>query len=475
MKVLNRLFHRQFYHPLNFERLSNFIPKSFNAWLIIGCFTLISAIGPFVGLAKLINYFFPVGAVLTGLFLYFRYPILYSGFVWWIWFLAAFLRRIVDWRSGFTDPSPILLTPFLVSLISVIGLLGTLPNSYRNRSYVFTFPFITILYAFLIGIVNFSIPISMLSWFEWVSPVVFGSFYFLNWRDYPIYSKHIQKVFLLYVLVSGIYGIYQYLVAPEWDRLWLISTNMLSIGRPEPLGIRVWSIMHSPGVFGPAMMAGLLLLFTNTNPLWIPAMAVGYLSFLLCLVRSSWIGWIVGAFSLVASLKPKLRFRFALIVIIGLTCVIPLITIEPFSSVILPRLQTFSNLSEDGSGQDRQDIYSETIGSAVTNFLGNGLNKSNGFDSGLLTMLLSLGWFGSIVYLGSIILILVQVGQSKYIGRDAFASAARSIVLGIAIQLIFGSSMLGLSGTILWSFAGLSLAAQRYYESQNLYNQVNST
>jgi hypothetical protein len=475
MKILARLFQQQSHHPVNFERLSKFIPKSFNAWLIIGCFALISAIGPFVGLAKLINYFFPIGAVLTGLFLYFRYPILYSGFVWWIWFLAAFLRRIVDWRSGFTDPSPILLTPFLVALISVIGLLRTLPNSHRNGSHVFTFPFISILYAFLIGIVNFSVLTSMLSGFEWVSPVVFGSFYFLNWRDYPIYSKHVQKVFLMYVLVSGIYGIYQYLVAPEWDRLWLISTKMLSVGQPEPLGIRVWSIMHSPGVFAPAMMAGLLLLFSNTNPLGIPAMAVGYLSFLLSLLRASWIGWIVGASSLVSSLKPKLQFRFVLIVLIGSICVIPLVTIEPFSTVILPRLETFSNLSEDGSGQDRQGIYAETIDAAASNFLGSGLNKINGFDSGFLTTILSLGWLGSIVYLGSIIIILVQVIQSKYIGRDAFASAAKAIVFGMAIQMFFGSSMLGLPGTILWSFAGLSLAAQRYYESQNTQNKVTST
>ena len=76
-------------------------------------------------------------------------------------------------------------------------------------------------------------------------------------------------------------------------------------GTPEPLGIRVFSTMNSPGPFANVLLAGLLILLTNENFSARPRLrAVGYLSFLLLsLVRSAWIGWFLGLLSLLSALK----------------------------------------------------------------------------------------------------------------------------------------------------------------------------
>ena len=60
------------------------------------------------------------------------------------------------------------------------------------------------------------------------------------------------------------------------------------------------------------MMAGLLLLFEGKGPLSFPAAAVGYLSFLLTMVRTMWGSWLVGLLALVTSLKLKLQMRLVI-------------------------------------------------------------------------------------------------------------------------------------------------------------------
>ena len=84
------------------------------AWTAILVFILLSGLLILVGAGTILNLAFPTGALIIAVFLYFRAPILYFGFLWWICFLSPLVRRLADYRSGFTDPSPILLTPFLL-------------------------------------------------------------------------------------------------------------------------------------------------------------------------------------------------------------------------------------------------------------------------------------------------------------------------------------------------------------------------
>lgn len=437
------------------------------AWMAILGFIIFSALCSLAGLGKILNLAFPAGAFAVAIFLYVRYPVLYIGFTWWIWFITPLIRRLADYRSGFTDPSPILLTPYLVILVTLATLWQHLPKTHREGGLPFVLTFAGVFYGFLVGLIQASPVTVTIAFLEWLTPVLFGFHLFVNWRDYPSYSRTIQLTFVWAVLLTGAYGIFQYLVAPDWDRFWLIKTEMASAGTPVPLGIRVWSTMSGPGVFAIFMMAGLLLLFTNQGALRLPASTVGYISFLLSLVRSAWVGWFMGFLALVTSLKAKLQRRLIISILVMAVFVIPLTKVEPFSEVINARLQSLSNAEKDGSAQARSALFTDNIDKALTNFQGDGIGTAGKFsDNALLTILFSLGWFGTIFYMGGMLLLLFELFQASEMSFDSFACTARAIAFGVFVQLIFGSVMLEGPGVVLWGFLSTGIAARKYHQHQ---------
>lgn len=417
---------------------------------------------------------YPAGALLVGLFLFRRYPVLYLGFAWWLAFLTPFVRRLIDVQSGWVDPSPVLLAPFLVMMLTGLTFVQHLPRYLRQDGLPFILSAAGVLYGLLVGLVKYPPTAVVVPLLNWLAPILFGFHLFVNWRSYPAYRQNLGRVFLWGVLVTGAYGVVQYLVAPEWDRFWLINSKSIAFGTPEPLGMRVFSTMNSPGPFATVMMAGLLLLFSNQSTLRFAAVGVGYLSFLLSLVRSSWLGWAVGVLMYIPSLKPRLQMRLIVTILVMAVCVIPLVNMQPFSGAIAARLQTFSNTQNDVSYNQRLEGYGQILGDALAEIPGNGLgfvlaNDSLGSnDSGILSMLFNLGWFGTIPYLGGMILLFFSLFRGTEGQSDPFMSASRAISLGVFAQIGLGSSTLALSGVVMWSFAGIALAAQRFYRHQQL-------
>lgn len=428
------------------------------------------------GASSILRLAFPLGSLVVGVFLYWRYPVLYIGFTWWMWFLTPLVARLVDYRSGWDPQRLILVSPFLVTLIAFATFLKHLPGSYRQGGLPFILAVTSVIYAFCIGIIQ-GIPLAVFrSLLDWLTPVLFGFHLFLNWRDYPKLRQNFQRTFLWGVLIIGAYGLLQYLIAPEWDRLWLIKSEMTSSsGTPEPFGIRVWSTMHNPGAFGTMMTAGLLLLFSSQGPLNLPASGLGYLSFLLSLTRSNWGSWFVGLLILINSLKSRLQMRIIITIFIVAMCVFPLVTIDPFAKVISSRIQTISHLQDDTSYHDRSKSYDEKLNIALSSVLGNGIGNawvvdSKGvlgqivLDSGILDIFFTLGWVGAFPYLGGLILILLNLIQYTEGGFDIFMKASCAISISTCGLLVFYSAMIGPIGIFLWGFLGISMAAHKYYQ-----------
>jgi hypothetical protein len=222
------------------------------------------------------------------------------------------------------------------------------------------------------------------------------------------------------------------------------------------------------------MMAGLLLLFTNSSPWRFPAVAVGYLSFLISLVRSAWLGWAVAVLTFIPALKPKFQMQLIVTILVMSVCVLPLATLQPFSEVIAARLSTFTAGSHDVSYGDRLQGYSEITTQALTEIAGGGLgftitsDSIGSNDSGILSILLTLGWFGALPYLGGILLLFFSLFYSSEGRSDPFINAARAISLGVFSQIGLGIATAALSGVVMWGFAGMALAGQKYYFYQRL-------
>jgi hypothetical protein len=438
------------------------------AWAAIFMLFLFTALCLLAGAGSLLNVAFPVGSLAVGAFLYFRYPILYIGFTWWIWFITGFVRRLADYRSSYTEPSPLLLAPYLVTALTLVTVFRYLPKARREGGLSFILPLVGVFYGFLIGLINYSPFEATRGLLDWLTPITFGFHLLINWRNFPSYYKTIQRTFVWGILVMGIYGIAQYALAPEWDRSWLINSGMTSSGgAPVAFGMRVFSTMNSIEPFSAVMAAGLLLLFNKPGVLNLFASGAGYLSFLLSLTRSAWIGWLAGLLTLGSSLKAKNQMRlFATIAVLALI-VLPLTTVEPFSATINKRAETLSNVQEDGSYKDRTGFLNATSEHAFTNLFGDGIN-SQFYDSALLGSFLNLGWLGTICYFSGMLSLILKLFQNSQGSSNFFTGTARAIVMSCLVRIpVNGSSILGIGGLLLWGFLALNIASQKYYLYQH--------
>jgi hypothetical protein len=445
------------------------------AWSAISGFACFTAICLLINAGSLLRLTFPAGTFIVAVFLFFRYPILYIGFAWWITFLTPFVRRLIDHQSGWVEPSPVLLAPFLVLMVTSVTFLRMLPRAYREGGLPFVLAIVAVIYGLIVGIIKQPPTAVIVPLLNWLAPILFGFHLFIHWRNYPHYRQNLQRVFLWGVLVTGTYGILQYLVAPEWDRFWLVNTKALSFGSPEPLGMRVFSTLNSPSPFAVVMMAGLLLLFSNCSLLCFPAVAVGYLSFLLSLVRSAWFGWIVGLITFFPALKPQLQMRLFVTIVVMALCILPLANLSPFSEVIASRLQSFSYVpGSDVSYNDRLEGYNEIFGQALSQIMGEGLgftivhDRLGSNDSGILSIFFIMGWFGAIPYLGGILLLFFTLFRNSEGRFDPFCNLARSISLAVFAQIGLGVATAAQSGVVMWSFAGIALAGQKFHIRQRM-------
>lgn len=436
------------------------------AWIAILSLLLITTLCLTVGLGKVLNIFFPAGCLGVGLFLYFRYPILYVGFTWWVFFLTPFVRRMSDFKSGFTEPSPMLLAPLLVAMITIVTFYRNLPKAHEQGGLPFILSATGVFYGFLIGMVN-GLPVpAILSLMGWVSPIMFGFHLFVNWRDYPSYRDNIQRTFLWGVFVTASYGVYQYLVAPEWDCFWLIETKLFtSMGNPEPQGLRVWSTMNAPLQFGVVMLGGNILLFIGQGNLRIPSLAVGILSILLTSVRTVWLGLMVSLITLLVSLKGGVQIRLIAFILMIFIFIVPLSAVEPFSKVIQSRVSSLSNVQDDQSAKDRANLYGLVLNEALSEVIGKGNGNLGPIDSGIMELLLTFGWMGAIPYISGLILSFYTLFASKS-NSDPFASAARAIVVGFVPMLAGSNVIAGISGMVFWGFLGIGMAAIKYNKHQ---------
>ena len=456
---------------------NNTSPKSFlfslqprAAWVAILALSFLTVVLIFAGAGKILNFAFPVMSLSVGTFLYFRYPILYNGFTWWIWFLVALIRRLADYHSSYTEPSPMLLAPFLVTGLTIITVFKHLPKAYRHEGFPFILPLVGVFYGFAVGLINmhpFTVTKSLLGW---LIPLTYGFHLFVNWRNFPRYYQNIQRTFVWGILIMGIYGIIQFLAIPEWDRLWLDNSEMFSAaGRADDSGgTRVWSTMHSGEPFAAFMAGGLLMLFNKQGLLSVCTSGVGHIAFLLSTVRSAWIGWFVGLLTLASSLKAKYQMRLVITIVVMAMLVVPLVTMEQFSEKLGDRFTSLSHLEEDGSVQARQQRFQNSIDSALTNFVGDGIGIPN-LDSALLSMLISLGWFGTICYVSGLLMLIFRLFQFSDNSPNLFLGTARAIVMTCLVRIpVNSTAIVGVGGMLLWGFLGLAIASQKYYQHQRV-------
>lgn len=443
----------------------------FRAIVSLICFWTLCLIA---GLGKLLILFFPLSAFALAVFLYFRAPALYIGFTFWITFFGSLIRRLIDYQSGYLTPGPWTFASTLVTLVSCFTLIRELPkiqNYKQNLPFIICFGALS--YAFCIGILQNPLDTTIVNFVDWLGSISFGFYLYVNWKYYPQYRQVIQQTFLWGVILMGLYGIIQFCTAPQWEQFWFDKAEVQSFGVAEPFAIRVMSSLNSPQAFANAMLAGLILLFSNRQTAWfLPANIAGYLTFLLSRARAAWMGWFVGLCVFIFAAKSSTQMKLIVSITLIILVMLPLINVEPFSDIIMSRLQTLSDAGTDDSLNTRLSAYQDLFDSAITEFVGKGLGYKidlPGFgekDGAILPTLFIFGWLGIIPLISGVGLLIFKLFYQKVCKSDSFSIASRAICLGIFVQLGFNFIFTSAIGLFFWSFLGISLASQKYYLCQ---------
>lgn len=442
------------------------------------------------GAAGAVKVLYPVVALLSGSILYlFGSGAPYLGYLWWAWLLTPGMRRLVDYEAGWDPQNPMMLAPFLVTAVAASTLLRHLPKLALPRYLPFALVFAGLLYGYAVGVAKAGAASATFALLEWSVPAAFALYLAVAWRRYGEYREAVRWVFARGVLVLGAYGVVQYLSPLPWDRYWMESAPIASIGLPEPFEVRVFSTLNSPGPFAIFVMAALLLLLGGHGPSRWPASVAGFVALLLSLVRSAWGGWLVGL-AYVAWRTARLRLRLLLALAGTVAIAMPLLLFGPVAETVGERFSTLSDPSDDTSFEARAEFYAEFApraflapvgagmgGTGLATKLGGGANggelgELGNFDSGVMNVPYTLGWPGTALYAGGLALLLGRAfsgrGGPAGGGRnpDLFETASRGVVLAVLAQLVFDDFLVGFPGMVFWSFLGLALAAHSSREAE---------
>lgn len=379
-----------------------------------------------------------------------------------IWVVSPEIRRIVDWTiQSYTETSIISLIPYCVSLTLLLPIVKNIKLIDRRVSMILKILAVALIYGFCIGFFKYRFS-SVYDLLNYIVPFLAFVYVSVSNFDSDVRDKWLKSFSFLAVIVAS-YGIYQYLFLPPWDKFWMISSEMNSIGLPEPQKFRVFSLLNSPGPAG--VFLGLALAIMTVQKRWrsfgIFGMMIVAFALLLTLVRVGWIAYVVmvAAYFIRSHLKSKMNLlALAVLIFLAYTFILPIL---PGANNVTARIETLGSLEEDHSFNERLNFSSNIISQLFSNPVGRGLGSSGlgakltnntdtlvAFDNGYLNILytfglpLGLGVIATLIYL-FFYLFKLSKNEKMY---SPISLAAISAVL----FLLFASNvLLGLSGYIL--------------------------
>lgn len=419
--------------------------------------------------------FVPMVGIIS-LYLYRYHPSLYIGFNWWVWILTCFARRFIEIKSGFMQTSPILLAPYISTLPMALTLLFHAPKLLRRHLFPFMLVLAALCYAYIVGIVSTGIAAASYGLLVWITPVLVGFHLAVQSDIYPAVRAVLRRAIVASVLFMGVYGVYQFVRPLPWDLFWMYAAHMTVIGIPQPMQFRVFSTLNSPAPFAVVMMASLIVVLSQrTTVSWL-ALAAGATSLLLTTVRTAWLAWAIG-FLIFAWYVPWRSISRIVVPLVALgTLVVTVTAFTPLGDVISKRFESFGTLHDDVSLHERMNLYADITNRVMNTPLGEGMGGTGpaatmsqgmamqNFDSGLLDIVFSLGWFGAVVFIVGVVGLVVFALRIREVRGDYFDLALRAAALATLSILPSFNSLVGVDGIVFWGFLGLCISRQFFVD-----------
>ena len=389
-----------------------------------------------------------------------------------LYVFAPFLRRLVDVSIGF-DPSGVMLVgPVLAIAIPTIELRHLLTR--RDKEDEALLPMllvgVCITYGMLISAFAGEFgPLSTAA-LKMYTPLLYGAWVMRCARRDPTVVDAATRAFTVLAPIIGVYGIWQYVNPPDWDRFWMtsVSGTISVLGRPEPYGVRVFSTMNSPASFGTYAACGVLL-FGFCRRGW-TALVLALLvapGLLFTYYRTAWISLVLGI--IYCALFDRTRGRAGLVAIVIVAATILAAGSADFGDAIVQRLESLTgSMSEDGSGKARLGQLFEVYRLVDQMGLGLGFARLstpfNGVDAAdgeVVTAIIAMGALVGTLYLLGLVWAIVQALWRIRTSRDPRLIVTGAVVVGMLGALPLTSVTSGEIGLLLWLFVALATAQPR--------------
>jgi putative inorganic carbon (hco3(-)) transporter len=411
-----------------------------------------------------------------------------------LWIINPELRRLYDWRVGYSAVELISLLPLLSVVphlwsLTIGGGWRRLPRPIAFAAWLWVSAFF---YGFALALANGNTLPGAYAFANFVFPVGVGLWIAAD--DEPFARAYLRITRLLFTVTTlvSIYAIVQWVVVPPWDAYWLRSVaadqRVASFGRAEPYQIRVFSVLNSPGPFGSFMATMLLLSLPRLSlkrPLLLAQIPLWLVAFGLSLDRSGWLMLATGALVYLV-VAPRRIVLLAAVAASGALLAAGIIILpeltgnDRVSTLVGTRIATLADLNSDRSAQDRAGLYSRgtvDFGSAP---MGRGLGvvgtsaklgearTTIDFDSGVLARLIELGFPGILLLAGAIAALAATFfgiatrppAGGELDGRNIAASAL-ALVAGI-LELELAGDVAVLLVLMLWLFAALAVRSGEF-------------
>jgi hypothetical protein len=450
-------------------------------------FLAVTLVACFAGAAKGVQLLFTPLSLAVGIYLFRNFQSRYVSFALWLWFLSPFVRRVADFHAGWVDPSPVLLAPLLVSALSATTLVRRGYLLFRREYLPFSMAGLAVTYGLALGLVQCPLQAVITDFLKWMVPPLFALHCLALKDESDALLSSIARTFTYGVGGMGIYGIWQYFSPPPWDIYWLLNADGDSFGSAARESVRVFSTMNSPGPFGITIAAGALLLSCVRGKLARVAQVAGLAALLMSEVRSAWIGAVVGFGYMLVKADNKLRINLLSVTVITIAVIASAVAITPDAfEKLSKRADSFSDLTQDESYNERSDGNQRMLVRAVKNPYGRGMgyldssygpeegSGGNGMgkhDSGLYEFLITIGFLGCLLYGIAVTLVMAQSVRRASVDNGMIGYAAACV--SILVQLPLGNPLLGVNGFVFWLSAAMILKKTGLAEASRCHGDLN--
>jgi putative inorganic carbon (hco3(-)) transporter len=409
------------------------------------------------------------------------------------WVVVPELRRLLDWRFGFHASQALVLVPLLSMGVFAFATTfrGTLDVS--RKMLVLAWIWLGAFgYAFAVGWLVGRGNSAVYDFLQFFAPM-FIALWLARGDESPSRAfTRLSTVILVIAVGVSAYGLWQFVALPPWDAYWMQQVvsvmHMASIGKAQPFEVRVFSVLNSPepcGAFLALAVALNLYRLTEKRILPLAALLSCVIALALTLVRSAWIGLFVAIvvyaiFSARPGRAVTAILACAALVVGFFAFASPWIAEQAGRDIIGQRVQTFANLQNDSSAQQRSATTEELVSAAIAYPIGEGLGMMGtatqlssltqatnaiGGDGGLQARLVEMGFTGFVGYVAVVLLAFAFVLQRWWEARrsgDHRESEIMSVLLAVQASLIVldlsVDSHVNLTGALFWLTVGIALS-----------------